>query len=243
MTNISAIPTHVRTAESPWAAPAPAKLVVEDETALRSALADCLSALADAREAELAVAARVSVAVREQGDAEERHAVAVSKTVAARREAAAAMQAWLSSPDTDRPGSGALSAAQAVEAAAKTDVEVMESVLAGLKSEYEAAIAETKRVLREAEMIRDRVVLAQACQMAAELIELDERALELRRTLEEMFLALPVNLPRPAGIREAMTPSNVPFRVSSHSPGVQRWTKLRNELLSDAQATVAPLGD
>ncbi len=243
MTNVSALPTNARTAEPLWTPLPSEKLVVEDEAALRSTLADRLAALAGAREAELAVAARVSVAVREKGEAQGRHAAAAEKTAAARREAASAMQAWLASQDTDRPGSEALSAALAAEATAKVDVEVMESVLGGLKGEHEAAISETKRALHDAQMIRDRVVLAQACRMAAELNEADERALELRRSLEELFLALPVKLPVPAGIREAMVPKTTPFNVSSYSPGVRRWSEHLKDLLADPQATVAPLGD
>lgn len=238
------LPAHqVPTAEPLWTPPPPATLVIEDEAALRAALGERLLALSFARGAELAVAARVSVAVREKGEAQGRHAAAAEKTAAARREAASAMQAWLASQDTDRPGSEALSAALAAEAAASIDFEVMESVLGGLEVEHEHAIAETKRALHDAEMMRNRVVLAQACRMAAELNEADERALELRRSLDELFLALPVKLPAPAGIREAMVPKNLPFNASSGTPGVQRWSKLMTDLLADPQATVAPLGD
>ncbi|KNY19139.1 hypothetical protein [Methylobacterium sp. ARG-1] len=235
---------NVRTAEPLWTPPPPAKLVVEDESALRLALADALTALADAREAEVAVAARVSVAFREHGAAEGRHAVAVAKTTAARQQAAVAMQAWLQSDDTDaRPDSGAVSAAVAVEAAAKVDVEVVESVLANLKIEHENAITGVKKLLREAELIRDKVVFAQAAAMAREVVELEERTLELRLTLSELFLALPGDLHRPAGLREALTPKKIPLGISDRTPGVQRWAQLRVQLLSDAQSTVAPLGD
>ncbi|CAA2157073.1 hypothetical protein MBRA_02490 [Methylobacterium brachiatum] len=236
--------SNVRTAEPLWTPPPPAKLIVEDEPTLRLALADALTALADAREAQVAVATRVSVAFREHGAAEGRYAVAVAKTTAARQQAAVAMEAWLQSDDTDaRPDSGAVSAAVAVEAAAKVDVEVVESVLANLKIEHENAITGVKKLLREAELIRDKVVFAQAAAMAREVVEFEERTLELRLTLSELLLAVPADLNRPTGLREALTPKKIPIGVSDRTPGVQRWAQLRTDLLSDADATVAPLGD
>jgi hypothetical protein len=237
--------TNVRTAEPLWIPPPLAKMVVGDEATLREALAARLAELAEAREAERVITSRISTAVREKGISEARHAAAVTLTTSARDAAAQAMKEWLATSDGDRPTAEAVSSAVAVEAAALADVQVISAARDALRLDHEHAIGHTAKVQQAAGLVRDQIVGAIASALGAELVEVDERALELRRTLSEMFRALPMNTVVPAGVREALAPKHVPWESISPipTPGEARWTKLRTELMQDASASLAALGD
>ncbi|MCJ2069391.1 hypothetical protein MKK75_11410 [Methylobacterium sp. J-030] len=199
-------PTMMQSPVAPWT-PSPPTEEAERERAVRfdnpylplppaDGMASCRAALAglieaiDAAQAgERLVVDRISIGVREKGEADARHAVARTAVISAREASAADMKAWFEGGcQGERPdGAATLSGAMAAEAEALAAVEVITAALDAMHLDHEAARLLTVQAQHAAGLARDRIVAEHASALAADLVAADERAAGLRRVLRGFY--------------------------------------------------------
>lgn len=215
-----------------------------DDAGRRAALAAILREIETAKEAELALASQISVAVSHKLDADERLAAASKATAAAKDAGARAMAAWFGGDqDGARPdATGDVIAGQQVEAIAAAHAETVNGALETLRQDFELVQLRSKHALEAAQQAKQRIVTAHAVALAAELRNETASVENLRGQLLAFLRTTGSSVIVPPEVHAAINyrPHDHAFESPVGAAHAKRWADWSMDLLCDPQWSEFP---